>query len=296
MVKLRQFFGKYLFFLVFPAVFLAIDLTLSAVFPPYVISSGRFYLNDYEVTRRDHPEEVWDKVFFGNSAVVSAYREDVSESGYINLGLDYGVLTDLWEMIQKGVITLGSELVLGMNDLTLYDRFDTNPTYPWHREFYEPYSYFARDRLTVLIRDAGNQLLTGAEPAYGAYANQTKIFYYGAMSRAELEEKAAASVYEHLPILDFQKNMDTLAKLADYCAERGVRLRCVWMPANPDITPSDEMNAVRDQAAAVCREKQVEFYNMEDALEAECFYDSGHLNYEYGSYRFTEVIDPWLAS
>ena len=296
MVRLKRFWGKYLFFILFPVVFLAVDLTLSATVPSYVISSGRFYLNDYEVTRRDHPEEVWDKVFFGNSVVISAYREDVSESGYINLGLDYGVVTDLWEMVQKGIVTLGSELVVGLNDLTLYDRFDTNPGYPWHQKFYEPYSYFARDRLTVLIKEAGRQLLTGDKPAYGVYSNQTKIFYYGAMSQAALEEKLAASVYEHLPIEDFQKNMDALAKLADHCAKHGVRLRCVWMPVNPLTTPSDEMNAVRDQAAAVCREKQVEFYSMEDALDVECFYDSGHLNYEYGSYRFTEVIDPWLAS
>ena len=296
MVKLRRFLEKYLFFVAFPIVFLAIDVVLSSAFPPYVISSGRFHLNDYEVTRRDHPEEVWDKVFFGNSVVISAYREDVSESGYINLGLDYGVVTDLWEMVRKGIVTLGSELVVGLNDLTLYDRFETNPSYPWHREFYEPYSYFARDRLSVLIKEAGKRLLTGAEPDYGAYSGQTKIFYYGAMSRAELEEKAAASVYEHLPISDFRENLDALAKLAGYCAQHGVRLRCVWMPLNPDIPPSGETLAVRDQAAAVCREKQVEFYNMEDALEAECFYDSGHMNYEYGSYRFTEVIDPWLIS
>ena len=296
MVRLRRFLEKYLFFVAFPIVFLAIDIVLSATVPPYIISSGRFSLNDYEVTRRDHPEEVWDKVFFGNSVVISAYREDVSESGYINLGLDYGVVTDLWEMVQKGVVTLGSELVLGLNDLTLYDRFETNPSYPWHRKLYEPYSYFARDRLTVLIKETGIQLLTGAEPAYGAYSAQTKIYYYGAMSQAALEEKAAASIYEHLPISEFQENMAALAKLADYCAKHGVRLRCVWMPLNPDIPPSDETLAVRDQAAELCREKQVEFYNMEDALEAECFYDSGHMNYEYGSYRFTEVIDPWLTS
>lgn len=296
MVRLKQFLDKYLFFIVFPVVFLAIDIILSSVIPPYIISSGRFCLNDYEMTRRDHPEEVWDKVFFGNSMVITAYREDISESGYINLGLDRGVVTDLWEMVQKDVVTLGSELVVGLNELTLYDRFDTNPSYPWRRKYYEPYSYFASDRLTVLIRETGEQLFTGAEPAYGIYSNQTKILYHGAMSQAALEEKIAASGYEHLPISDFQENMDALAKLADYCAEHGVRLRCVWMPVNPALVSGDEVNAVRDQAAAVCQKKQVEFYNMEDALDVECFYDNGHLNYEYGSYRFTEAIDPWLTS
>ena len=295
MVRLKRFLDKYLFFIAFPVVFLTVDIILSSVIPPYIISSGRFRLNDYEMTRRDHPEEVWDKVFFGNSMVISAYREDVSESGYINLGLDCGAVADLWEMVQKNAVTLGSELVVGLNELTLYDRVDTDPSYPWHRRFYEPYSYFARDRLAVLIREAGEQLLTGVGRDDGIYSGQTKIVCYGAVPQAALEEMAA-SACERLPASDFQENMDALSKLADYCAGHGVRLRCVWMPVNPAVVPSDEGNVVRDRAAAVCQEKQVEFYDMGDALEAECFYDNGHLNYEYGSYRFTEAIDPWLIS
>ena len=55
-------------------VFLALDLAIGAVFQPYIIHSGRFVCNDYELTRRDHPEKGWDKVFFGNSVVISAYR------------------------------------------------------------------------------------------------------------------------------------------------------------------------------------------------------------------------------
>ena len=296
MVRLRQFLDKYLFFIVFPVVFLTIDMILSSVIPPYIIAGGRFCLNDYEMTRRDHPEEVWDKVFFGGSMVASAYREDVSESGYINLGLDCGVVTDLWEMVQRNVVTLSSELVVGLNEMTLYDRSDTDPGYPWHRKIYEPYSYFARDRLTVLLRETGGRLLAGDERGDGVYSDQVKSFYYGAVPQAALEEMIAASGYGRLPISDFQENMDALAKLADYCAGHGVRLRCVWMPVNPAAVSGDEGNAVRDRAAAVCQMKQVEFYNMENALDAECFYDNVHLNYEFGSYRFTEAVDPWLTS
>ena len=289
-----RFFRKTYFLFLVLAVFLALDLVIGAVFQPYILRSGRFWCNDYEVTRRDHPEQVWDKVFFGNSMVISAYREDVSESGYINLGLDYGVVRDLWEMVRKGTIELGSDLVIGLSYLTLYDDFETNPTYIWHKDPWVPYSYFMRDRLRLWLEETLKTPFNG--PPAAAHLGQTKSYYYGAMSQAALEEKAAASVYEHLPLTDFQENMDALAKLADYCAKHGVRLRCVWMPLNPVIAPSGEANAVRDQAAAVCREKQVEFYDLEDALDAECFYDSGHLNYEYGSYRFMEVIDPWLTS
>ena len=289
-----KFFRKTYFLFLLVIVFLALDLAIGALFQPYILRSGRFRYNDYEVTRRDHPEQVWDKVFFGNSMVISAYREDVSESGYINLGLDYGVVRDLWEMIRKGTVTLGSELVLGLSYLTFCDNFETNPTYIWHKDPWVPYSYFMRDRLRVWLEDTLKTPFNGRPDA--AYTGQTKSYYYGAVSQAALEEKSAASVYERLPVSDFQENLDILAKLADYCAEHGVRLRCVWMPLNPAIPHSDVMNAVRDRAEAVCREKQVEFYSMEDALDAECFYDSGHLNYEYGSYRFMEVIDPWLMS
>lgn len=289
-----KFFRKTYFLFLLVIAFFALDLAVGALFQPYVLRSGRFWYNDYEVTRRDHPEQVWDKVFFGNSMVISAYREDVSESGYINLGLDYGVVRDLWEMVRKGTIELGGDLVIGLSYLTLYDNFETNPTYIWHKDPWVPYSYFMRDRLRAWLEETLKAPFSGRPDA--AYLDQTKIYYYGAVSRAELEEKAAASVYEHLPLSEFQENMGALVKLADYCARHGIRMRCVWMPLNPDITPSDEANAVRDQAAAVCREQQVEFCNMEDTLEAECFYDSGHLNYEYGSYRFTEVIDPWLMS
>ena len=288
------FLRKTRFLLLLLIAFMVLDLVTGAVFQPYILRSGRFPCNDYEVTRRDHPEQVWDKVFFGNSMVISAYREDVSESGYINLGLDYGVVRDLWEMVRKGTISLGSELVLGLSYLTLYDDFETNPTYIWHKAPWVPYSYFMRDRLRVWLEDTLKTPFNGRPEA--AYMGQTKSYYHGAVSQAALEEKSAASVYEHLPLSDFQENMDALAKLADYCAEHGVRLRCVWMPLNPAIAPSDEANAVRDRAEAVCRQKQVEFHSMEDALDAECFYDSGHLNYEYGSYRFMEVIDPWLMS
>ena len=100
----------------------------------------------------------------------------------------------------------------------------------------------------------------------------------------------------NLPIEDFQENMRCLEKVADYCEKNGIRLRCVWMPVNPEVEISPETRAVYDQAKAICAAKGVEFLDLERALDADCFYDIGHLNYEYGAYRFMEVIDPWLLS
>lgn len=290
---MMKFLKKNSWLLALIAVFLVLDLAIGAVFQPYLIRSGRFLLNDFELTRRDHPEQVWDKVFFGNSVVISAYREDVSQSGYVNLGLDYGVVRDLWEMIRKGEITIGSELVLGLSDLTLYDKFETNPTYPWHKAWYEPYTYFQRDKLRLFLESSAKSLL-GKAPE--DHSDQQKAHYSGSMSTQELNEKLETSRYVHLPIEDFQENMACLEKLADYCASHDIRLRCVWMPVNPEVEISQETQAVRDQAKAICESKNVQWLDLERALDTSCFYDIGHLNYEYGAYRFMEVIDQWLAS
>lgn len=290
---MMKFLKKNSWMLLLIIVFIAVDLAVGAVFQPYLIRSGRFVCNDYELTRRAHPEKVWDKVFFGNSVVISAYREEVSESGYVNLGLDYGVVRDLWEMVRKGTIEIGSELVIGLSDLTLYDVFETHPTYPWHKDFYEPYVYFQRDKLRLFLESSVKEL-AGAIPE--DHSDQQKAHYSGSMSSAELANKLAESRYVNLPIEDFQENMRCLEKLADYCAKRNIRMRCVWMPVNPEVEISAETRAVYNQAKDICEEKAVEFLDLERALDIPCFYDIGHLNYEYGAYRFMEVIDPWLAS
>lgn len=277
----------------FLLVFLALDLLLGAVFQPYIITSGRFVCNDFELTKRAHPEEVWDKVFFGNSVVISAYREDVSDSGYVNLGLDYGVVRDLWQMMQKDQIEIGSELVIGLSDLTLYDKFETHPTYPWHQDWYEPYAYFQRDRLRLYL-ESTVKALRGIAPEN--HMEQDKAHYFGSMSSQALAEKLETSRYVNLPIEDFQENMRCLEQVADFCAKGNIRLRCVWMPVNPEVEISKETRAVYEQVKDICESKQIEFLDLERALPVECFYDIGHLNYEYGAYRFMEVIDPWLAS
>ena len=80
------------------------DIALSA--SGFIQKSGFFWLNDYEITRRDHPEEVWDRVIFGSSELVSAYREDLTTADYVNLGMDYGTVRDLVEMLEGGHITV----------------------------------------------------------------------------------------------------------------------------------------------------------------------------------------------
>ena len=277
------------------AFFLLLDCAAALIGTRY-IAAGYVWMDDFEITRRDHPEKVWDKVFFGNSAVISAYREDVSQSGYVNLGLDYGVVTDLWDMLRRGHIDIGSELVVGLNYLTLYDDLETNPSYLWHRGTLEPYVYFQRDDLFQLCKDAAKAVL-GREvsPPHGG---MEKTYYYGSLSGVQLEEKMALyeKNYFHLPMEDFAGNLSALQKVAGWCGEHGVRLRVIWMPWNPSAEQPELSLRLRDAAAELCAGAGAEFWDFGGGLDATCFHDVGHLNYEYGAYRFTEEVDQWLAS
>ncbi len=246
--------------------------------------------NDYENTRVNHPEEVWDRVFFGNSAVISAYREHLSAAGYVNLGLDYGVVTDLWEMLDEGYVEVGSELVIGLNLFTLYDDFLTNPAYIWHRGPLEPYVYFHRDKLMRIGSDT-KKLMEGKKVSgFG------KILYYGSMTDEEIAGKVETynENYFHLPIEDFQENIAALDKIAGWCEQHGVRLRILWMPFHPDVERPQLMLELMETVNGWCAEQGIEVGDYTDSMDKSCFHDVGHLNDEIGAVQFTEVIDPWL--
>ena len=275
---------------------LVLDLALAA--SGWIQSSGYFWLDDFELTRRDNPEEVWDKVIYGSSELTSGYREDLSESGSVNLGMDYATITDLVQILEGGHIKVGSELVLALNWGALSDIMDTNPTYEWHRKWYEPYFYFQRDRIAGIINDTFKALIRGGEFRTRAYLDQTKIYYYGQMSQAELEERVVKlhELYLTGGISDFQQNLAALNDVFDFCAENGIRVRALWLPENPAVELDSVDVEVREAAREVCESAGVEFYDMTDALGSDCFYDTGHMEYTHGAVQFTEVLDKWLLS
>lgn len=261
-----------------------------------IARSDYFVKNDFEITQSRHPEEVWDKVFFGNSVVVSSYIEEQSNSGYINLGLAYGVVTDLWEMLEKRYINIGSELVIGLNYMTLYDEFETNPTYIWHKEFYEPYAYFERDRFYPLIKNGFENILNDKDPRPYKYGAQKKRVTHGAMSDKALTQITASyeEKYYNLPAEKFEKNVEALDKVINYCVENNIHVRAVWMPWNTKLEQPPLLGEVRQMADEVLEKYNVETLDLETALSPECFYDTGHLNYDVGAPRFTALIDEWL--
>ncbi len=262
----------------------------------FISRSNIFVKNDFEITQNNHPEEVWNKVFFGNSVVISAYMENESTSGYINCGLDYGVLTDLREMIDKGYINIGNELVIGLNYLTLYDDFDTNPTYIWHKEWYEPYAYFERDRFYPLVTGCFTRLINGESVPPMTYSYQNKAVYHGRVSDNALKAKVREYETEFFnkPIEDYAKNLKALEDVVKYCQNNNIRVRGVHMPWNPMFEKPDIVKQVRTEADAVFSRYNVEVLDLEDEFGTEAFYDTGHLNYDVGSPEFTKMIDEWL--
>lgn len=269
---------------------------LALTYNNFIKDSDYFIKNDFEITQNHHPEKIWDKVFFGNSVVISSYIEEQSQSGYINLGLDYGVVTDLWKMIEMRHINIGSELVIGLNYLTLYDEFETNPTYIWHKQPYVPYAYFERDRFYPLITDGFDKLLNGQNPLPFKYLPQEKHVYHGTLPDSALDDtlKRYEEEFFNQPIGKFQNNLSALEKVIEYCKKNNIQVRAVWMPWNPKYEKPALSNEVRAAAEQIFNRHGVEMLNLEDELPSEYFYDTGHLNYDVGSPRFTEILDKWL--
>lgn len=262
----------------------------------FIVNSNIFVKNDFEITQYNHPEEVWDKVFFGNSVVISSYMEEISKSGYINCGLDYGVVTDLWEMIDEGYINIGSELVIGLNYLTLYDEFETNPTYIWHKKWYQPYAYFERDRFYPLVTGCFERLINGESVPPMTYTYQNKSVYHGRVAQKALEKKLKEyeDQFFSLPLEKYSENTARLKDIADYCKENNIRMRVVWMPWNPTFEMPESIKNVRAEADKILIAEGIEILDLENEFGAECFYDTGHFNYDVGSAIFTETIDEWL--
>ena len=247
------------------AIVLAIAVgDLALTYNNFIVNSDYFVKNDFEITQYKHPEKVWDKVFFGNSVVISAY--------------------------------MGSELVIGLNYLTLYDEFETNPTYIWHKKLYEPYAYFERDRFYPMITDGFDKLLNGESPLPYKYLPQEKHIYHGAMSDKMLEKTMEnyQDEFFNLPTEKFSKNVAALEKIINYCNDNNIRVRAVWMPWNTKLEQPELLGEVKAMANEVFDKYNVEVLDMETALSPECFYDTGHLNYDVGSAIFTQKIDEWL--
>ena len=160
---------------------LVLDLALAA--SGWIQSSGYFWLDDFELTQARPPGGGLGQ---GHLRLQRAHqrlprgpeRERLRQHGH-GLRHHNRPRRDTRGRAYK----VGSELVLALNWGALSDIMDTNPTYEWHRKWYEPYFYFQRDRIAGFINDTFKALIRGGEFRTGPTSTQTKAYYYGHMSR-----------------------------------------------------------------------------------------------------------------
>lgn len=291
--KLKKIWeGLFIFGLITVTVFF--DIFLTSIDP--VGKSTLFIKNDFEKIKLIHPEEIYEKVFYGNSVVISAFIEGESKSGYVNMGVDYGTIEDLSKMLERNMVNIGADLVIGANYLTFLDTLDTNPTYPWHRKIYEPYLYFQRDRLYPFIIGGIGNILRGEKFIITRHTNLDRYVYYGTLSDEELDEKIEGykKLYWNLGIEHYEKNYRALQEIIDYCKGRDIELRFVWFPWNSYIAKPKSVIAVEEKAKEIMRYNNIEYIDLAEAYGREYFHDLGHLNYELGAIEFTREIDRWL--
>lgn len=284
----------YLFIFGLTIAIILFDMLLTSADP--VGRSTLFIKNDFEKIKLVHPEKVYEKVFYGNSVVISAFIEEESKSGYINMGVDYGTVEDLSKVLEKNMVSIGTDLVVGANYLTFLDTLDTNPTYPWHRKVYEPYLYFQRDRLHPFIVNGTNSILKGGGFITERYTELNRCVYYGVLPDEEIDKKIEGykEFYWNKGTEYYEKIYKALQKVIDYCKERDIRLRFVWFPWNSYIAKPENVVAVEEKAKEILEYNNIEYIDLADAFGRECFHDLGHLNYELGAVEFTKEIDKWL--
>jgi len=295
MKKILAFFRKNAFVLVIVAFWLITDVYFTYNDP--FLDKEMFCRDDFELTQLEHPEKTWDRVFFGNSVVISGYKEDESDTGFVNLGVDCGVVTDLEKMLNKRLITVGDELVIGMNYLTLYDNFDTNKTYIWHKKWYEPYAYFERDKIYPIIENATFNFLGGYNLVGYWYTDQHKSVYHGSLTKEELKakEEIYKERYYSLPDSEFDENIKALVNVADYCEKHGIKLRILWMPWNPKAYYPPLCDNLKERVKSALEGRNIEIYDMTNSLDARYFHDTGHIEYDSGASVFTNLFDEWAG-
>lgn len=295
MLKLIKRFIQNSFFLIGLVIFiLAFEYVISDINP--VNSYGVFYQNDFSKTVHFHPEKPWRNVFYGSSIVAGSFVEEISETDYINLGISYGKISDLEQMLTKEILKVEDNIVIAMNFFTFMDELPTDPAYIWHKKPYEPYLYFYRGTISNYIKKTLNEMRSNQPINNVPDWVYQKELYYGNLSEEELNEKKKKykELYGDLSIDDFNNNINDLQTVIDYCKENDIRLRCIWMPWNPVDTPFNYVEEVKSKVNKIFTDNQIEVIDWTEKYEAHFFHDLGHLNWEEGAPKFTKEIDRWL--
>jgi hypothetical protein len=319
-MKLIAFLRKNSFVLLLLVVFVLSDVLISAWDP--MVTSRRFYKNDFTKTLYHHGWQNHGSVFFGNSSVTGAYIENDSKSGLVEMGLSYGKLTDLKAIMEQQLYRFDGPLVIGIDVHTMIDSLETDPTYQWFKPWYQPYVYTYRD----YFRDTGTEIACGfaqglvmldasrlescarypetlklssaADPL--AYAPRwiDKELYFGHETEEELRknwnnyEQRFGWMSQH----DYKGNLEALDWILRYAQEHQLPLRVIWMPWNKSFEPPRYMPDLQEDVNRRLAAYNVPVLDVLQHYDPKYFHDVTHLSREKGAPVFTKEVDAWLFS
>jgi len=124
-------------------------------------------------------------------------------------------------------------------------------------------------------------------PITPGYSTQQKAVYYGAVSDEKLlEDEQRMPDNFSFPPADCEANLSALQELICYCSKHNIRLRALWMPQTPKVVIPPFALAIMDAANTIFVQNGVEVLDYTNEIEAEYFYDIGHLDYETGALHF----------
>jgi hypothetical protein len=302
--SIRGLLSSNSFILLLLAAFVLFDVLLSLWDP--MSSSRRFYKNDFTKTLYHHQ---WDRsgpVFYGNSAVTGAYMEEqAAQVQLVEMGLAYGKLTDLKQILRQGLYEVEGQLVVGIDAHTMLDQLTTDNTYPWFKHWYQPYVYFYRD----YFKDSGKELAVNAWKGvkHGELDLQTyeprwidKEHYYGPSKpdRLRSDWERYEKLFNWMTLDDMKDNLAALDWVVEYSKKHQLPLKLVIMPINPDpaYPHPGYWNPLKEHIRRTAEAANVPLLDVSDRYTADKFHDLVHLNMETGAPQFTREVDTWLKS
>lgn len=294
-MNLFRFLRKNSFVLFLLAALVVIDLAAAAWNP--MVTSRRFYKNDFTKTLYHHNWVRSGPVFFGNSAVTGAYVEDQAQVRLIEMGLSYGKITDLEQILRRRLFDVTGQLVIGIDVHTMLDILPTDDTYEWFKPWYQPYIYYYR----AYFRDSGKEflrnLLTKGSLAYEPRWIDKEL-YFGRKDKTWLDAKwnEYDQRFGWATLNEFRQNIDALAWVLDYAEQHNLPLRVVWMPWNTAYPHPPYVAALKAKVNAMLAAKHVPVLDLMDRYDPKYFHDLVHLNREEGAPLFTKEVDEWLLS
>ncbi|KRE45204.1 hypothetical protein [Paenibacillus sp. Soil724D2] len=293
-MKVAAFLKKNSFVLGLLLAIVVSDLLISWWNP--MVSSRRFYKNDFTKTLYHHGWSQSGPVFFGNSSVTGAYIEEKSEAHLVEMGLSYGMLTDLKAILSNNLYQVKDELVIGIDVHTMLDSLETDPTYQWFKPWYQPYVYTYRD----YFRDSGEEFARNLSKGSLTYEPRwiDKELYPGRKDDAFLKTKWTDydKRFGSMTLKDFQANLDALQWVIQYANKHQLPLRVIWMPWNKGYTDPPYVASLMQEANRQLQAANVPTLDLLHKYDPRYFHDLVHLNREEGAPLFTKEVDSWLKS